>query len=263
VGTHRYAFAGPRNQTARAQENQNRLEWIHHKVLVARPNALVYQLHGAPRDLDLPDGGIDNELHNLLGRIIELSESHARVWSAAVSRFVQDVWFHRGFVELVVLPARDFLDHADRLFSLAPIRHLDITDVGDDLVELFASEHLAHIRSLGLSSCALGDADIEVLANSNHLVELWWLSLSDNRIGLDGADALAKSSCLPNLKYVDFGANPVDPVEQFSHDSGFIVETWLPEEGEILERRHGHISWLHLGVDRPSQVRRDRFGPTP
>lgn len=204
-----------------------------------------------------------NELYNLGGRIIELRESHARAWSAPISPFVQEVWFHRGFVELVGLPARDFLDHADRLFSLAPIRHLDITDVRDDLVELFASEHLAHIRSLGLSGCALGDADIEVLANSNHLGELWWLSLAKNRIGLDGADALAKSTCLPKLRYVEFGANPVDPVEQFSHDSGFIVETWLPDEGEILERRHGHIPWLHLGVERPSQVRRDRFGRTP
>ena len=207
--------------------------------------------------------GPANELHNLLGRIVELTESHARVWSAPVSRFVQDVWFHRGFVELVVLPARDFLDHADRLFSLAPIRHLDLTDVHDVLDELFASEHLARIRSLGLSSCALGDADIEVLANSNHLGELWWLSLADNQIGLDGADALAKSKRLPKLKYVEFGANPVDPGEQFSHDSGFIVETWLPEEGEILERRHGHISWLHLRASRPSDIRADRFGPAP
>ncbi|MGH9666589.1 MAG: hypothetical protein ACRD9L_19365 [Bryobacteraceae bacterium] len=188
-----------------------------------------------------------------------LLRSRGAEWAARVTPLVLDYRFQRGFVAAVKMPARGFLEHATTLFALAPIRHLDLSEVRECAGELFASPHLLKIRSLGMDQCQLDDGDMMQFANSPNVRELRWLSVALNRIGFAGAEWLAISPNLPKLLYVNFRGNTVDPGQQFSHDQGYVVDSWLPQEGRELEARHGVLPWLHCEARTLAEVPPDRF----
>jgi uncharacterized protein (TIGR02996 family) len=66
--------------------------------------------------------------------------------------------FYRGFVERVSVRAGRFLEIADELFSLAPIRHLALVGIPAVVDELAASPHLARMRSIVLATHDAADA---------------------------------------------------------------------------------------------------------
>jgi uncharacterized protein (TIGR02996 family) len=183
--------------------------------------------------------------YRLQHREITLTDQYRVAWAGSLGDLVDDYTFYRGFVELVTLPAREFLERASLLFSLAPIRHLNLSGVREVADELFLSEHLSRIQSLSLDRCALEDNHMKTLAASPVLAQLRWLSIAENDIGMDGAEALAASSLQQQLEYVNFSGNRVDPCEEGGQDSGVIVATWLPEAGQLLEQRYGYLPWLH------------------
>jgi hypothetical protein len=189
----------------------------------------------------------------------DLEQEHRSVWALPLAGLVDDVRFDRGFVELVGLPAPRFVDVADRILQLAPVRHLRLGAVREALGRLLTLPQLSAIRSLDLSGNALTDADIQTLARAPGLSGLRWLSLGYNDIGLDGVDALAASPHLRALRYVCLAGNLVDPSEKYSPEDHRIVDTWLPEEGVQLEQRHGRIPWLHVQAETVFEAIPDRF----
>jgi uncharacterized protein (TIGR02996 family) len=88
---------------------------------------------------------------------------------------------YRGFVERVSLRARRFLELAEELFNLAPIRHLVLIEVGEVVSELAACPHLARMRSLSLpchrGPDQLSDGALRQLVDSPHLGNLTHLRL--------------------------------------------------------------------------------------
>lgn len=182
---------------------------------------------------------------------------------------IADLRWYRGFVEHVTIKAQRFLEVADELFSLAPIRHLTITNAKglrhDDLdmwKEFVASPHLARIRSLQFPARNLDhplaelnrltDEDIELLAASPHVRGLRYLEFTDARaLTLRGFEALARSANLPELSAVrhdlyryeqlgNFGFASVGPHEQT------LARRPLLEYREELENKHGQLPWLHV-----------------
>ena len=191
--------------------------------------------------------GIDPFIQMLLReREQTLRKLHQLAWAAAVAPLVEDYVFDRGFVELVSLSARSFLDRSTQLFSLTPVRHLDLQGGREEAQEVFASPQLLKIRSLRMNAGNLDDASLKLLAASPNVAALRWLSLADNRIGLEGIEALAGSPYLKELVYVNLSGNPVDPTERYAQDNGNIVDQWLPESGQMLEARFGYLRWLHI-----------------
>jgi uncharacterized protein (TIGR02996 family) len=88
---------------------------------------------------------------------------------------------YRGFVERVSLRARRFLQLADELFDLAPIRYLVLIEVAEVAAELADSPHLARVRSLSLPVYSardpLTDGALQRLVGSPHLGNLAHLRL--------------------------------------------------------------------------------------
>jgi hypothetical protein len=199
----------------------------------------------------------------------ELLRQYRDVWGEPVAGLVADYEFHRGFVELVRLPAGQFLERAEKLFSSAPILHLDLTAVGDAAGELFRSPYLSRIRSLSMNRCGLGDREIKILAQSPRLQNLQWLSLAYNRITREGIEALARASSrrrgapgslpLGSLVYVNLYGNPTDPTERYADDQGIVTDTWLPPEGVELEKKYGALPWLHRDGEGAHRRFPDRF----
>lgn len=199
--------------------------------------------------------------YTLRNRSGTLARRYGSIWEPEVAGLVDGVHYDRGFIELVKMPAIRFLERAQRLKTVAPIRHLTLTDVREVAEELFRSPHLATIRSLDLRENDLGDAGVRVLAESPYLGELRWLSLAWNRIGFGGAAALAqaRSTTLARLEYVWLHGNDIEPNEQYAHDSGIIVESWLPPDGVALEMRYGRLPWLHYEATTVARMIPDRF----
>lgn len=197
-------------------------------------------------------GGREAEAHKLI-------EKYRARWDHELRSIVSSVSYHRGFAELVALPAARWPESGRKIRALAPVRHLDFVPAKPGWAEALASESLRGIRSLGVNSQQLDDADVALLAASLHVLELRWLSLGGNRVGEDGAVALAQSRGLPSLRWVNFYANPFNPGEEYSHDQGAIVESWLPPEGEALEKRFGRLEWLHHPAHNLWDTIPDRF----
>src|ERR687888_336268 len=78
----------------------------------------------------LPDD--DPRRHELAVRERELLAAHRETWLRPFSELHEDYscfWqFHHGLLEQIALPARCFLEHADALFRLGPIRHARLVE---------------------------------------------------------------------------------------------------------------------------------------
>ena len=159
--------------------------------------------------------------------------------------------FRRGFVEEVKLPAAHFLRVAGSLFARAPVLDLVLTDVKPFAAQLFASPHLARIRSLDLSIAGIGDAEVALLTRSKHIGKLRWLSLYFNRITDAGVETLAAArASLPALRFVRLDGNPcADPNPVVEEEDGRFYGLSRSAFGSDLRARHGKIPWIG---DNPS-----------
>lgn len=191
--------------------------------------------------------------------IENLQTTYSTDWAGTLTTLVDEYTFDRGFVELVKMSAVGFLERAEQLFTLAPIRHLKLTGVRPFVEDLFASPYLNKIISLDLERNDLNDNHLKTLAESPVLQNLKWLSVAENNIEIEGADALAGSALSEQLVYVNFYGNPVDPGEQYSKDNEAIIDSWLPESGKQLEAKHGHLQWLHRDAETVYKIEPDRF----
>jgi uncharacterized protein (TIGR02996 family) len=180
-------------------------------------------------------------------------------WGDGIQDLARSYRLDRGFVEVVSLTARDFLDRAPALYEGWPIRHLNVTTLGDFARQFFDSSLVRKLRSLSLERLSLEDDTGILLARSSFFEELRWLDLSWNRLSMASAEALAASTRFPNLRYVNFLGNRVELNETYSYDNGYVMDALLPDSGRALEERFGEIAWLHHKARTISDSIPDRF----
>ncbi len=203
------------------------------------------------------------EWNQLLAREDALLAKHGEQWSRTIKPMAQRLQFRRGFVEEVALDAGEFLRVAADLYDRAPILHLELRGVKAVARELFASPHLARIRSLYLPSNELGDDEAELLARSPVLGQLRWLSLWGNQVGTRGLEAIAASDKLPELRYFDLDANPAPnpcPSVGGRESDGYVHDMDYPPINLELRKRFGARPWLTARVDYQSRWPPDRDG---
>jgi len=117
---------------------------------------------------------------------------------------IGDPTFYRGFVERVSVRAGRFLEIAEELFSLAPIRHLSLIGVPGVVDDLAASPHLARIRSLSLGRYStddeLTDDTLARFLTSPHLGNIVHLRLGGQaRLTARGHERVVTAPTLPRL----------------------------------------------------------------
>lgn len=184
----------------------------------------------------LPEG--DRARPALLAEERQLLAVHRDEWEAPFRGLVSGPVFRRGFVDEVKVEAKQFLQHAHRIFDVAPVRHVHLLDVGGSLpavtqcpylsrlaaLTVYAqhageplaravarSPHLVGLRSLHLGRNRFADDAAEHLASSPHLAALEELDLSENEIGETGARALAAAPHLGNLQRLELRENRLGP----------------------------------------------------
>jgi uncharacterized protein (TIGR02996 family) len=113
---------------------------------------------------------------------------HQGLWLGPLAQRLEDWEFRRGFLEVVTLPAKAFLEDAAGLFCQAPVRALNLGQVlmddAGDVAALARSPQLARLASLILRCDTRPYArggrslpDIAGLLASGHLSGLQWLEV--------------------------------------------------------------------------------------
>jgi uncharacterized protein (TIGR02996 family) len=118
--------------------------------------------------------------------------------------------FRRGFVEVVWMPAPVFVQKAAKLFSRCPVTELRVTKaVWNDMIELFACEHLGRLETLDLSERKFSDALAVRLAASEPARKLKRVRLRNCGLGSHAAAALADAGRGWPLVELDVSLNPM------------------------------------------------------
>lgn len=128
--------------------------------------------------------------------------------------------FRRGFVEILPIRAEIMLANADRVFSTAPVRHLDLQDARPHLDALLAAPWWEKIRSLSLARCRLDGGDVLKIAAHPALRGLDWLDLSHNDLDIAAAEIMAEAGW-PRLGTLLFHGTRVDLHEIVEHGWSF------------------------------------------
>lgn len=161
----------------------------------------------------------DRDLVRLCAREKTLLTLHREEWlaslreSGALESHITHGQFRRGFVEIVWMPAGYFLKRADLLFRTCPVRELRITVAShSQLLELFASPHLARLETLDLSDRSLENTVAHVLFQSGQYAsvkQLRVLRLRGCGITDQGAQWLAGLPFEWPLRELDLAFNPI------------------------------------------------------
>jgi hypothetical protein len=207
----------------------------------------------------LRSGTVDEVLEHR-AKAEQLERAHGKAWMHGVDALVTHCKFSRGFVEDIIVDAKQYLHGAEEIFNRAPIRHLRLNEVGELLGAVLQDQHLAQIVSLSIGNLSgkqpIGDAGLAAIAETSKLRGLKVLAVPWQSIGMHGLEALCASKALPTLCHVNLRGNLFDdPVESYGADweTGQVVRdsAYLPPLGRELEAKYGDLPWLH----GPSRLR--------
>ena len=151
------------------------------------------------------------------GRELHLLALYGTAWLAplrargeALASPATHAQFHRGFVEVVWMPAGAFVHHAAKLLAKAPVRELRVMQSGwSELRNLFLSPELARLETLDLSDRKLGHALARLVAQSPLAWNLKRLRLRACGLGGPGAELLAEAAPHWPLAELDVSLNPM------------------------------------------------------
>ena len=137
--------------------------------------------------------------------------------------------YERGFLAQITVFAKRFLEEAERFYSDDPIQTVKFVKLRGEsgnvpLPELFASPHLAPLRTLDLTGSHLRYPDLGLLAAAPHLGGLTTLVLGENDVYPLGLAQLMDSQSLASLAHLDLTKNPTrgdTDVEAMASKSGF------------------------------------------
>ena len=176
-------------------------------------------------------------------RISILEHRSGKHWAGPIRQSVKSVGFFRGFVEWVDMDASNFLEHAEELFAMAPIRRLKLTGLIPVLEAVCSSPHLARLVSLNLEYQQIGDDGVKMIARSPHVQKLVYLGLLETGVTEAGVEALAASENLRSLRVV--AGLPKQFREDSWSDQGQTMNVLPPPAAPSIEQKYGRKAWLH------------------
>ena len=218
--------------------------------------------------------GLDSKEYRLL------KTNHVR-WVHNIARyaahgFPDRVEIHRGFPSHIKMHPDVFVEYADLLFRLAPIRHVDFVQpydednqlVRDDagnlepfpMDRLLACPQLSRLDSIGFENVELVPSnldqpgDVAKIARCPYLTRCMYLNFAFTVVGRRAYRELAEGELTGKMLVV---VSPLDAGERRVHDieagMGEYLDIIFDDEWKAVEQRLGYIPWLHPshnGVNR-------------
>lgn len=196
-------------------------------------------------------GRIGTPLYTTADRAANVAiRKHGKEWAGELAPYLTEYSYKRGLVAQIRVPGEQFRQLAAKLFSLAPIQHLDLVAPLGPLDVVFATPELARLTSLAIiHQKDFGDAAAEALARSKYLTNVRWLDLESNAIDRAGVDALAASPYLASAVFVELRDNPADPTPFARELYEGHWEAGRPALAAELEATFGPRPWLTVPAD--------------
>lgn len=174
---------------------------------------------------------------------------------APIRQWIRSWQLDRGFVALVKMDGKTFVDHGSDVFAHAPIQHLDLVETKSVFAEIIQSPVLARVQTISLADNDLGDHEALLLVSSASVRRLVYLDLFANKIGQAGLEAITSSSNLGALRVLEFDYNRVEsPVSKWANDgvSGVLHYEGAGAIQAVLKQKYGEKPWMEppQNVDR-------------
>src|SRR5262245_12224654 len=141
----------------------------------------------------------------------QLLQEHEASWLGPLQKVARGGEWRRGFLDRLTLGVRQFMDHADDLFRLAPLLHLQLLRVSQTTMtmsELAACPYFARLRGLTLSGSSIGDDKLAVFLGEANLENLEALELPGAGAERRTLKTLGQAA-LPRLRSLDLSENSV------------------------------------------------------
>ncbi|MCI0701368.1 MAG: TIGR02996 domain-containing protein [Planctomycetia bacterium] len=138
-----------------------------------------------------------------------LLAAHREEWETPLRRLGNGFVFHRGFVDELNVDGRDFVRNAPEIFTVSPVRHVHLIDIGSHYPAVMQSPYLSRLSALTIHGQHTGEPLARAVARCEHLSGLKRLRLSNNRLGDDAIEHLITSPTLTNLEELDLSGNEV------------------------------------------------------
>jgi uncharacterized protein (TIGR02996 family) len=186
----------------------------------------------------------------------ELRQAHGDEWLQPLRELLgpkSTPRFERGFPAQLALGVRQFTDHAEELFRLAPAQDVKLLRLKQSNLkpaELAASPHLGRLRTLDLNGSQIEDDDLAALLFSPHLGNLRALRIGGNEVGQLTARALVRPGGLTGLKELSL-ENTLLSSGMF----GSLLELLVPEPPFRLEA----LDLTHTSLDREAVTHLTRW----
>lgn len=137
------------------------------------------------------------------------SRHDPRGWAGPLGEWCERVFYHRGFVEEIHIQTHKFLERAEDIFRLAPIRLVRLVHLySDHIAALARLPQLARLSVLQAHG-NYRHAGCETLFQSPYLNDLPGLAVNDTPIGPAGLRALLESPSLSRLTHLHLGATSI------------------------------------------------------
>jgi uncharacterized protein (TIGR02996 family) len=140
-----------------------------------------------------------------------LLKKHEKQWAGEVAQLVDLARFRRGFIEWVRVTPAQFLQHAGRLFELAPIRMVRFEKTGPHMPALVASPHFGRAEGVGFSAYIMDqlghDGRFEALIAAPALARIRRLDLNMSSLDQRHAAQIARCPYLGAVEHLDLSYN--------------------------------------------------------
>lgn len=133
----------------------------------------------------------------LRGQERALLRTHRAAWLGRLEKMTSKVVFHRGFPDEIVLGVAMLAKNAEALFTLTPVRHLQVLRVSQSkltMTDLARLDGLKRLRGLCLRNSGLSDDRLEELFTTLDLPHLEALDLTGTGVSYLALRALVKRS---------------------------------------------------------------------
>lgn len=199
-------------------------------------------------------------------------------WAKPIVPYCRDAasWeYHRGFIIHITTSPYTLLEHGEKIFSLAPIRFIELTVTGNPatydntvsreigrfpMKELMASPLLKRLDGIIFWGAFLSLDDIRLIAESPNLDRLVYLKFYNLWAPvLEGAwEIFASSPTTRKLLAIEGDVESYPGEWECWDDNDPYLEGGVPQpvrpHGRELEAKYGYLPWLH-----PYHNRADRY----
>lgn len=181
-------------------------DWLEERgdeVAVNRARFIRLQLSRAKVSEHSPEAWASRREEN------RLLSKHRSEWLGRLEKITSKVTFDRGFPDDVVAGVAVFQKNADALFSLTPVRRLQILRISQTkltMADLAAVDGMKRLRGLSVRNSSLGDARVADLLRVLKMPHLAELDLTGTDLGPRALAALRKAD-LPRLRSLSLAIN--------------------------------------------------------